>query len=140
MTNKELANGYTYCPEYGAALRFEHFSASAAEQLVAVKEGVWIVETINHTKAGEGLVHRNEYMVYGFADALALATRIELSSAEVAEEVISILPATERQLSALRALDKRFELDMPAFTEAEIQKAATAEQQARSPRKRKGKS
>jgi len=95
---KELESGYIYDPYIGATYHFEHIPVAVADEMIAPKEFPYIVEAVNHTLTNiYACVHLNKYYATDFRDALCIATRIEIYSGEIAEEVINIRPVTEKE-------------------------------------------
>jgi hypothetical protein len=119
MMSKELVNGWLFDVNNGAVCHFEHFPLSKAEELQDEAESVFIVETINWTLSGNGkTVHHNKYFMDSLSSAIGVAAKLEISSKDVAENVVSIHTATDTEAGLYDKVSKYFDrLIPPAISE-----------------------
>jgi hypothetical protein len=121
-----LAAGWA---EYNGRLyHFEHIPLASAKRKAAGLASLHVVETVNWTvDSTRGNVHLNRYYALGFAKALALATYLTVSFAEVAEEVVAIRKATSAQEDAFwRAYDHFKAHAAPALADSELENGPRA--------------
>jgi hypothetical protein len=119
----ELANGWTDTG-FDQVYRFEHYPLRKAKIDQEFKEAsVYYVETINWRfatrpsgKHAKNTVHRNRHYTFGLREAIGIAARIEIDSVEVAENVIGIWPADDKESAEyLRVLKLRDKFPRPDF-------------------------
>jgi hypothetical protein len=93
----ELNSGWTLEASSGAIYHFEHVDIETAEEMDEGREGIYVLETINWSLAEEEIVHLNKYYAVGLSEAVAIATRIEIASQEVAETLVALRAATDEE-------------------------------------------
>lgn len=113
--NNEINDGWGFESFLGTVYHFTHIPKSKADKLSRRKRWTYVVETINWTIASGDTdqVHHNHYYAQGLPDAIALANRLEISSLEVAEEVICIRRAKEEEDNLYNKLFWHFQNLMP---------------------------
>jgi len=114
-SNGNLKSGWTFDETSGSTYHFEHISTSEAELKASFRESITVVETITWTFAdgNENECHFNKYFSFRMADAVALAARLEISSTDVAEDVVAIRPATEEEMETFLGVFDYFHSLMP---------------------------
>ena len=108
MKSKAQSNGkdtgWTVQPNL---YHFQHIPLSNAQKRSTVADGFHVVETINWTYANGDLsqVHLNKYVAMNLAEAVGLASTLALCffAGEVAESVVAVRAATEKEVSEMRA-------------------------------------
>lgn len=96
--NDDLSSGWTLEGIGGSIYHFEHVSLERAEEMAEVREGVYVLETINWTLAtDEETVHLNKYYALGLSEAVAIAARLEIESQEIAETLVALRVATDEE-------------------------------------------
>ncbi len=114
-SSSNLKSGWTFDETSGSTYHFEHISMAQAELKANIRERITVVETINWTFADgdESERHFNQYFSFTLADAVALAARLEISSNDIAEDVVAIRPATEDEIDTYLSVYSHFLHLMP---------------------------
>ena len=108
-------SGYTKATTSATTYRFKHIAIKEGEDLLGLRDLPHKVVTVNTTLSEDKKgIHLNEYLALCLSDAIALATRIEIASAEVAEMVVSIEPLDPDEEEEFLAVDEELGKQVPA--------------------------
>ena len=112
--NKQLKNGWAYDSCNGTVYKFSHISRKKAQGMEEYSDiEIFIVETINTTIADDGSLHHNKYFTMGLSTAILLAAKIQIDSVEVAESVVGIMVATDKEIKEYFKAQEYFDKKMP---------------------------
>lgn len=109
---KHITNGWTF-EEHSGPYHFEHFSLKRAEALMAARDALYVIETINPVLADAKTVHFNQYFAVGFNAAIAFAARMEMLAQEIAETVVGIRAATDDEEASYWRVWEHYQRLMP---------------------------
>jgi hypothetical protein len=116
-----LKNGWTWDDLSGTVCHFRHHPKDDAHRMVKAREAIFAVDTVSFFyadgKPGD-TVHRNTYFVFGLANVIGLAARIEIQAQQICEEVVGMRRATEAERKVFYHLfEDRIEQPAAAISE-----------------------
>lgn len=115
MKTDQQHSGYTKAMTGATTYRFKHIPLKEGEDLLGMRDLPHKIVTVNTTLSDDKkCVHFNEYFAVCLSDAIAIAARLEIASAEVAEMVVSIEPLEPDEEEEFLSVDEELDKRLPA--------------------------